>query len=169
MIREASESLEQEIGPVVRALGEVRIATKMLPDLGTLYQTTNGLFFLPYHFEKVTRIAHRPEPSTSLLWTLAAIIWPYLLIALPFIGSKSSYFESQDVHSDPLTEGDNKSLAEALTERRGSIFIPHSTIEAISPRWRRWKVQRVQRTAILVTPLEDRHEFARRLETVIGA
>lgn len=65
----SSEQLNASIGPIVGRMGEVRISRFDLPGQGTLYETTQGLFFVPHRLEqvKLVRGDSAPRPFRSML------------------------------------------------------------------------------------------------------
>ena len=65
--------LRSIIGEIVVRVGEVRVPRGLLPDRGMLYATSNGLFFLPHRFERVTQMVETNGDTTSILWSLAAM------------------------------------------------------------------------------------------------
>ena len=81
--------LQSVIGEIRRPLGEVRVRRPVLPDLGTLYATRNGLFFAPHETNYLERSVPIDETADSLLWTVGSVVWAPLAILLPIMRLRS--------------------------------------------------------------------------------
>ena len=83
---EVAERARGTVGHVVGRIGHVRVRRRRLPNDGVLYETSNGLFFLPYQTVTATRLVE--ESGGSPLWSIAAVLWSPLLFILPFVRSR---------------------------------------------------------------------------------
>ena len=82
------EELQSVIGEIRRPLGEVRVRRPILPDLGTLYLTENGLFFAPHAVEFIDRTVPA-DTSDSIFWMIGGVLWSPLAVLLPILRLRS--------------------------------------------------------------------------------
>jgi hypothetical protein len=158
--------LERVIGDLITPLGEVRVDRKLLPDQGTLYRTSNGLYFLPHRVDRETRLVPNGDAGTSLLWSLAALAWSPLALAVPFLKRRSRLVERQVRVFRPhlLEPGQSEMLPEFLMQNPGVFFIPRESILAIERRRYCWRVVRAHGAALKITPLAEKPAFAEQMD-----
>lgn len=158
------DMLGAEIGSAVGRIGEVRIRRRLLPEFGTLYATTNGLFFLPHETVREVRLVETPETGSSLLWTLASLAFTPLVFVLPFVRSKrlrpTEVAVRQPVFVAP---GERRRLPELLMENPGVFFVPKRSIYRIRRRRGTWRVERRQGPPLKFMPQEPRRQFQERI------
>lgn len=140
-----AEVLREVIGEPTCRLGFVRIPRPMLPEWGTLYATTQGLFFLP-------------ENSERLFWKR-----PFWKLFWPFSG-RTSFKEDAD---DSLCDRADLNLAALLMENPGTLFIPKSQIRSITQRRTRWTLERTHGGRVLLSPLDRRGRFHRNFRALL--
>jgi hypothetical protein len=149
-------ALEAAIGPVVRRIGRVRVRRKLLPDCGTLYATTGGLYFLPHRLEQVPQLVEAPAGSSSLFWSVAAMIWFPLVFVLPFIRPRTMERRLVPVLQPQwLPEGEGRRLPELLMQNPGVFFVPGRSIRCVQRRWGKWTVDRSDGPPIRFKPETD--------------
>lgn len=162
---EIAQRIRPIIGDVVQRIGHVRIPRKRLPHDGVLYQTTNGLFFLPYQTVTATRMVE--VSAGSPMWTIAALLWAPLMFVLPFIKGKR-ITEKQFQESEPvrLEEKDLHLLPDLLPRLPGAFFAPMRDMLSIRRKRNGWKVARMNRTSMYLEPLAGA-AFGLRMEDLL--
>lgn len=163
--------LERVMGQIVGVLGEVHIDRKLLPDRGLLYQTANGLYFLPHQVERQTQLVPAVDVETSILWSLAAIAWSPLVFVAPFLKQKKTYVERQVRVYRPhqLSLDDSKLLPQLLMQNPGVFFLARDSIRAVERRRNCWRVVRMHGAALKITPLNDRDTFDEQMDGLVAS
>lgn len=135
--------LRAVIGALAARLGEVRVRRKRLPARGTLYATTEGLLFLPHQVDYVTHLIETTSTGTSMLWSLAAVVWHPLLFLSPLVKSRRTKEKLVEV-SRPrdLAPEQGAQLPELLMESPGAFFIPLRSIRLIQCKRKTWSIDR---------------------------
>ena len=157
-------TIQAAIGEVVCLVGEVRVRRKLLPENGSLYATTNGLYFLPHQLEQETRMVETSAVSSSLLWSCAAFVWTPLIFILPFVKNQNvKPMRVQVARPRVLAPGESDVLPEFLMRNPGVFFVPRTSIDVFHRRRSNWLLRRRQGPALKFTPESDEQEFRRRL------
>lgn len=157
------EKLNAALGQVVGRLGDVRIARAALPDQGSLYETTQGLFFVPHRLEQVKLVRGetlvRPLRTALAAWLRAPL---GLLGTAPGPPSAARMRIAVDEHP-PLGPEDSGKLAALLMQNPGVFFLPRRSIHKI--RWTLWgwTISRPNSLALRVKPMADRGRFHERM------
>lgn len=162
--------LESTIGRIVCRLGDVRVHRQLLPDRGTLYETTNGLFFIPYAIEHVYETVEVPSAETPDLWSLASLVWWPLMLLQPFLSPKD--IEVREVRKRCpylLTAGDSHQLPAFLMQNPGAFFVARRTIRAVRRRLGRWSIERRQGTPLRLKPAGNSRVFHARMSELVGS
>ncbi|MDA0586766.1 MAG: hypothetical protein O2820_02210 [Planctomycetota bacterium] len=138
---DVARQVRSTVGEVVGKIGHVRIHRKRLPADGILYETQNGLFFLPHRNVTVKRLVE--ENSSSPFWTIAGILWSPLIFLLPFL-KKQRLRETDVQESQPvrLTGTDLQLLPDLLPRMPGALFISVGDIQKIRLKGQRWVIRR---------------------------
>jgi hypothetical protein len=136
-----ARQIRSAVGAVVGKIGHVHLHRKRLPADGILYETQNGLFFLPHRNVTVTRLVE--ENSSSPFWTIAGILWSPLMFLLPFL-KKQRLRETDIEESQPLrlTGDDLQLLPDLLPRMPGALFIPIRDVQKIRMKGQRWIIRR---------------------------
>lgn len=142
------------IGEVRGRMGHVRIARRKLATDGVLYETANGLFFLPYRSVTRRRLVEKSEFSP--MWTVAAVLWSPLMFLAPFL-RRRELREEDVVENEPIRLGkdDLQLLPEFLGRVPGAIFLSVRNIRAIIQKRNRWIVERSIGSAVTIHPIAD--------------
>lgn len=139
------ENLQWVIGDVVRRIGEVRFQRRLLPSTGTLYQTVNGLYFVPHVLKRRQEIVECLQAGRSLFWILASLVFAPLMFIVPFIRSKKMDTQIVTVYRPAnLRLHERHRLAELLMKNPGAFFISTQSIQHITRKRRQWLVDRRQ-------------------------
>jgi hypothetical protein len=159
----STEELSAAIGQVVRRFGEVRVARAALPDRGSLYETTRGLFFVPHRLEQVKLV--RGESAPRRLRTVLAAWLSAPLGMLPRTPGRTSATRMEiavDEHR-PLGPEDSGKLAALLMQNPGVFFLPSRSIHKI--RWTLWgwTISRPNSLVLRFKPIADRGRFHERM------
>ncbi len=163
------DQLQLTIGNITCLMGEIRIRRKLLPDTGMLYATTNGLYFIPHQPEHVTELVEASPMGSSILWSLAAIIWTPLMLVLPFVRLKQlTPRRVQLLHPQHLTPDDSNQLPLYLLENPGVFFVPLKSIQLVEQNWKSWTIHRIHGSAIKLKPVTDTRLFHNRMAELIG-
>jgi hypothetical protein len=149
---EFARQIRPTIGDVLGKIGHVRVNRKRLPADGILYETQNGLFFLPHRNVTVTRLVE--ENSSSPFWTIAGILWSPLLFLLPFL-RKQKLRETHIEESQPVRlSGENlQLLPELLPRMPGALFIAVRDIQRVRSKRNRWIIRQCDGGEIRLDPL----------------
>lgn len=150
------ESLDRVIGAALRPLGGVQMARRMLPERGTLYETANGLYFLPHVMQRRVELVEKTQAGRSLMWTLASIAFAPLILALPFLRTRKLIQQEVPVFEPaPLPEGERDQLGRKLMENPGAFFVPRNSIRRLKRRRRRWVIERRVGRPLKLRPESD--------------
>jgi len=147
-------TLQEILGNVMFPIGRVRVRRKLLPERGLLYATTTGLFFLPDRQRDEVSAGGRSEAGrTSLLATVRS--WP-LIRALPFIGGmRPSSQSGDDLRPQLLQPNESRRLVEFLMENPGVFFVPRRSVRAMTRRFGRWTIRRIDGSRVRLKPETD--------------
>lgn len=162
-------ALSRTLGQVVRLLGEVQVRRPLLPEIGTLWQTDAGLFFVPHEAGVITRRETEEAASTSLFWALCSLFWTPLIFVLPFLRTGGEEREVQAPVLRPrTTTAVSASLAALLMQDPGAFFVPRSQIRRLHRRRGWWVCDRQQARAITLRALDDTPDFEQQLQELAG-
>lgn len=157
-----SEELGAVIGKLVRRIGDVRIARTALPNHGSLYETTRGLFFVPHRLEDV-RLVHGAATLggwRSVLSALQRI--PYAVFGLRGYRAAPRVEIAVDVHTQ-LNPQDSKELPNLLMSNPGVFFLSRRSIHRIQRTLWGWMISRPNSLSLRLKPLAERSEFHQRM------
>lgn len=157
------EELNAVIGRVVGRLGEVRIARVDLPDRGSLYETTRGLFFVPHRLEQVKLVRDKTPPRRLRTLLAAWLRAPWELLR-PDRGRRSqARMEIAVDEHPPLGPEDSGKLPALLMQNPGVFFLPRRSIHKV--RWTLWgwMISRPNSLTLRVKPMIDRGRFHERM------
>lgn len=164
-----TDALDRLIGPAIQPIGSVRLRRDLLPDRGMLYETANGLYFVPHVVTRRVELVEKSQPGRSLLWMLASIAFTPLILVLPFMRFKR--LTAEEVPSfEPcrLTAEQRTRLGELLMQNPGAFFIPRNSIRRFARRWRRWVIERRHGKVLKFQPETDPQEFERQLHGLLN-
>ena len=144
----APHLLREVMGDLAGRLGEVRIPRKLLPEWGTLYATTDGLFFVPHEMDHALRRDDGQFSGTSLMWSLGSLIWSPLFFLSPLVRSSPAPDRPVRVlRPRYLSEEESAALAEFTDGQSGSVlFAPaadsgdRAKARAVDHRTHSWRV-----------------------------
>lgn len=142
------------VGGVLGRMGHVRVTRRKLPPDGVFYETTNGLFFLPYR--SVTKRRLVEQSAASPMWTIASILWSPLMFLSPFL--KRRELREKDVieiEAIRLGKEDLQLLPDFLSRVSGAFFVPSRDIRAITQKRGKWTVERATGPKITIQPVVD--------------
>jgi len=163
-----TDALDRVIGPAIQPIGSVRFRRELLPDRGMLYETANGLYFVPHVMTRRVELVEKAETGRSLLWLLASIAFTPLILVLPFLRFRKLTAEEVPCFEPcRLTSEQRSRLGELLMQNPGAFFIPRSSIRRFGRRWRRWVIERRHGPALKLQPDTDPHEFERQLHGLL--
>lgn len=166
----ALPALRAAIGDVVCCLGEVRIRRKHLPGRGMLYATTNGMIFLPHRIEEVTQIAEEPSAGSSLLWTLATLVWGPLALVSSLTRVKRARTKRIQVYRPwLLTDAQSDLLPQLLMDDPGVFFLARGSIHVIKRRWKRWFIERREAGRLWLRPESNPRRFYTQMVDLIAS
>ncbi len=141
-------------------MGEVRIARRLLPEWGTLYATTQGLFFVPHAVDHAASTEAGALTGTSLMWTLGSIFWSPLVFLLPFIRETSPRENVVRVlRPRYLMDRDDADLPELLMEHPGAFFLPKQHVRSVSYKRGRCVIDRSQGSRLQLSPADSSRCF----------
>lgn len=164
-----ADVLNRLIGPAVRPLGTVRLARQSLPERGTLYETDNGLFFVPHHIHRRLEIVERKQHGRSLLWMLASIAFTPLMLVVPFLRFRKLTTEEVPIYEPVfLTDEQCERLGQLLMQNPGVFFIPRDAIRRVHRRRNRWVIERRIGSTLRLIPETDFHEFDHQLAGLLN-
>ncbi len=159
-----ADVLDRLIGVALRPLGTVRLSRRSLPERGTLYETMNGLFFVPHHQHRRVEIVEKSQHGRSLLWMLASIAFTPLMLVLPFLRFRKLTAEEVPVFEPVfLTDDQRQRLGQVLMENPGVFYIPRDSILRVHRRRRRWLIERRIGSTLRLIPETDFREFDHQL------
>lgn len=151
--KELDSQFRSLVGDVRRRIEHVRIKRRHLPTGGVLYETANGLFFLPYR--RVTKRRLVEQTASSPMWTVASLLWAPLMFLSPFLKQRELR-EKDIVENEPIRLGkeDLQLLSDFLSRVPGTFFIPIRHIQSIRRKRRNWWViERFVGTSISIQPI----------------
>jgi hypothetical protein len=148
--------LRQVIGELVARLGNVQIPRRLLPEWGTLYATTEGLFFLPLTADDGHVASARPAVGTHL-GRLGHLVWSPLRFLFPDERgasgrSPSAAYEDQE----SLLDQHGVDLPRLLMDHPGTFFLPKSQVQSIQFQRSRWTIERCQGGRLVLSAAEPR-------------
>ncbi len=138
---------------------------KHFPPDGMLYQTTNGLFFLPYR--KVTAKRMVEQSSHSFLWTIASLLWSPLMFVIPFMRSRSvQEVEVEEAEPIRLETDQLQYLADLLVRTPGAFFTAARDVASMKCKRDRWIVGCHDGRDVILEPLIP-GTFRKRMEDLL--
>lgn len=154
------DALERIIGPAIAPLGCVRIRRRLLPELGTLYETGNGLFFAPHVVRRRVELVEKTAAGRSFMWMMASVVFAPLILVLPFLRFRNLRAEEVPVYEPVrLPEADRDALGRMLMENPGAFFVSRNAVRRIRRRWGRWRIVRRIGPVLRLSPESDPREF----------
>jgi hypothetical protein len=165
-----ARQLQELMGEIIDRLGEVRVPRKLLPEWGTLYATTRGLFFVPHEPEDAPRVGSTPLMGTSLMWSLGSFLWSPLLFFAPFVRTEVPEKTTVRVlRPRYLTNDDSAQMPALLMAHPGSFFLPKNQIRSIAPKRSRWVIERSLGSRLTLSPVESSRAFGEKLSNLLAA
>ena len=164
------ETLRPALGELVSRIGEVQLKRHLLPDAGTLYATTTGLLFVPHRLDHVTRLVDKPTPGSSLVWSIAALVWSPLAFLLPLLQTKKKQKVQMPVLRPVfLAPRESGVLPELLLTNPGVVFVRKREMRMLARGRRSWRVDRLHGRPLQLRPTADRARFNQRLDKVLDS
>ncbi len=167
------QELQTIIGDIRRPLGEVRIRRPLLPDLGMLYQTQNGLFFAPHVTEYVERTVPADATTDSIFWTIGSVVWSPLSVLLPIMRMRSRETRTIRVpvlRPRYLPADDPESTAKLpnlLMSDPGAFFLAQHNADRLRRRRGWWIIERQLAPPLFIRSLDHQPMFHRRMRELI--
>jgi hypothetical protein len=162
--------LREVMGDIVERLGEVRIRRPMLPEWGTLYATTRGIFFVPHEMDQALAVDAGPFTGTSLMWSLGSFFWSPLMFLMPFLGGEESRESLVRVlRPRRLTTVDSAQMPELLMENPGSLFLPRPQIRAITRKRGMWWIERSLGSPLRLSPIDSPRMFQENIARLLAS
>lgn len=149
---ETDARFRQLVGDGQCRLGQIRILRRTLPTDGILYETSNGLFFLPDRPLIRRRLVE--QSAASSVWSLAAVLWTPLMFLSPFL--KRRELRTKDIVENVpirLEHEDLKLLPDFLSRIAGAFFLPTRNIRGVRQKRNQWVVERIVGTDITFRPI----------------
>jgi len=159
---------EEAIGDLHCQIGEVHVRRRMLPDRGMLYATANGLFFLPHQLAESAAPADPDAVETSLLWTVASLVWTPFAIVLPFV--KAQLMQSAMIpvfEPHLLKQEDSHLLPVLLMQNPGVFFVPNRSIRLIRRQRTQWRIDRTAGPPLKLNPVDGKKSFQRKMAELV--
>lgn len=161
--------LRDVMGELVKPLGEVRIPRRLLPEVGILYATTEGLFFLPHEMDPSRTLEQDRSGVRAWLNKMKRVLW------LPFSDSMSFRLDGNHELSAPAGERPARSLLaeeqpdlpRLLMENPGAFFLSKRQVAKISRKRKRWIIERCQGSRVQIVPLQPARMFFENFETLL--
>lgn len=161
--------LRDVMGELVRPLGEVRIPRRLLPEVGILYATSEGLFFLPHEMD-ASQILEQNRSGVHAWFNRMK-----RLFGLPFSDSMSFRLDENHAVSAPASELSSRSLLREeqpdlprlLMENPGAFFLSKQQVAKISRKRKRWIIERSQGGRIQIVPLQPARMFFENFEALL--
>ncbi len=161
--------LRDVMGDIVDRVGEVRIPRRMLPEWGTLYQTTRGLFFVPHEMDSALAADAGPLTGTSVMWSLGTLMWSPLFFLTPFLRTPPPRQTSVRILKPRhLCEADSKKLPILLMENPGAFFLPRAQIQSAYRKRSRWIIERSAGGRLLLMPVNSARLFREKFTHLLG-
>jgi hypothetical protein len=159
----SSEELSAAIGQIVGRIGEVRIARAALPNQGSLYETTQGLFFVPHRLEQVKLVRGETAPRRLQTVVAAWLSAPLDLLRRSPDRRPAARMEIAVDEHPPLGPADSGKLPALLMQNPGVFFLSSRSIHKV--RWSLWgwTILRPNSLALRVKPIADRGRFHERM------
>lgn len=152
----SADALDRVVGSALRPLGGVHMPRRLLPERGTLYETANGLYFLPHVMLRRLELVERTEAGRSLMWTLASVAFAPLILVLPFLRFRKLTQEEVPVFEPaPLPDPERDQLGRRLLENPGAFFVPRKSIRRLKRRRGRWIIERRVGRKLKLRPEHD--------------
>jgi hypothetical protein len=154
------DKLSAVMGQLVRCIGDVRIARAPLPECGSLYETTHGLFFVPHRLERV-RLIRGGAPQRT---------WRAMLRSF---GRRA--FRRSEVHRpamrmevavdshQPLGPCDSGELPNLLMQNPGVFFLSWRSIQMVRRSFWGWTILRSNSLHLRLKPVGDHAGFHERM------
>lgn len=161
--------LRELMGEIVDRLGEVRVPRRLLPEWGTLYATTKGLFFVPHEPDDAPAMGSTPIMGASLMWGLASVLWSPLFFLTPF--ARTHVAEETTVRvlrPRYLTNEDSAQMPGLLMAHPGSFFLPRIQIRSIISKRSRWIIERNLGSRLTFTPVGSTGTFRERFLSLLA-
>jgi len=157
------EELSAAIGQFVRRIGECRIARAALPDRGSLYETTQGLFFVPHRLEQVKLVRGEKPPRRLRTVVAGWLKAPWRLLSGAPGGRRAARMEIAVDEHRPLGPEDSGKLSSLLMQNPGVFFLSRRSIDKV--RWTLWgwTISRPNSLVLRLKPLVDRGRFHERM------
>lgn len=143
------------VGDVRSRIEHVKVNRRKLPTDGVLYETANGLFFLPY--QSVTRRRLVEQSSSSPMWTVASLLWSPMMFLSPLLRRRELH-EKDIIENEPIRLGkdDLHLLPDFLSRVPGAFFIPVRNIRSIRQTRRNWWIiERFTGAVVSIQPVSD--------------
>jgi hypothetical protein len=140
------------VGEVRGRMGHVRVARRKLPSDGVFYETSHGLFFLPYR--SVTKRRLVEQSASSPMWNLATVLWSPLIFLAPFLKRRELH-EKDFVENEAIRLGkdDLQLLPDFLSRVTGAFFLPIRNIRAITEKRGQWTIERTFGPKLTIQPV----------------
>jgi hypothetical protein len=154
-------TLEKILGNVLFPIGRVRVRRKLLPERGLLYATTTGLFFLPdqQQDEAPSRVFSVERGVVSRILTIFRNrVFPKKPDFLP-CRATSKVDGGDDLRPQLLQPNESRRLVDFLMENPGVFFVPRQSVRAMTRRFSRWTIQRVDGSRVRLKPETDARLF----------
>ena len=162
--------LRDVMGDIVDRLGEVRIPRRLLPEWGTLYATTHGLFFVPHETDYSVTANAGPFTGTSVIWSLGSLVWSPFLFLMPFLrGGVPKASTVRILRPRHLSESDSHLMPGLLMDNPGAFFLPKAQILSVSRKRSRWLIERGAGARLLISPVDAPRLFHEKISTLLAA
>jgi hypothetical protein len=157
------EELSTAIGQIVSRMGEVRVARVDLPGQGSLYETTQGLFFVPHRLEQVKLV--RGESGPRQIRKVLADWLSAPLDRLRGVPNRQSIARMEIAIDEPHPLGpeDSGKLASLLMQNPGIFFLPRRSIHKVRWTLRGWTISRPNSLTLRLKPIAERGRFHERM------
>ncbi|MCA9449570.1 MAG: hypothetical protein KC931_20790 [Candidatus Omnitrophica bacterium] len=159
-----TEILRSTIGDLKRKLGYCRAVRRGGDVPGTLYLTTQGLFFIPHRME-VTKEELEHPPRKSIFIILSEMFIPLFNIYSWFMSSRKRLVDVTIFYPILLLPEDGPMLPQLLMSNPGAFFIPRDRVRAMLYTRGKWTIDRSRgKDLVLLEDPEDRQFSERILE-----
>ena len=157
--------LQEAIGKIESALGQVVVGRRGVPNRGILYQTTNGLAFVPHQLEHIIQAGEESGGTITVVWTIAALVWSPLMLILPFVRARQGKPRRVQVaFPQVITSDQSHRLAELLMDNPGVFFIPRRCVRSVRRRRNAWTIERVHAVPVRFKPEQGSRVFRHRMQ-----